>query len=67
MIIGFFPCLGSLNWIVVPFAGVGTIVSGIALAGADEDSKGSSIAGLVMNVLALVLGTVRLFMGGGVL
>ena len=31
MVVGFFPCLGSLNWLNIPFAGVGIIVSGIAL------------------------------------
>lgn len=67
MVVGFFPCLGSLNWLNIPFAGVGIIVSGLALHGADSDSKSSSTAGLVLCVVALFFGIIRLALGGGVL
>jgi hypothetical protein len=32
MLVAFFPCLGSLNWLNIPFAVAGVIVSVIALA-----------------------------------
>ena len=52
MVVGFFPCLGSLNWLNIPFAGVGIIVSGIALATAGDSSKSCGVAGLVCCIVA---------------
>jgi len=67
MIIGFFPCLGSLNWIVIPFAGIGLIISVIAVTQTKEgESKGNAIAGLILCGVALVFGLIRLIIGGGV-
>ncbi|MCX6902844.1 MAG: hypothetical protein NTW03_05095 [Verrucomicrobia bacterium] len=66
-LIAFFPCLGSLNWLNIPFAVLGLIVSVIALATTKEASKGGSIAGIVLCSIAVVLGVVRLMMGGGLL
>lgn len=67
MVVGFFPCLGSLNWLNIPFAGVGIIVSGIALGTAGNSSKGCGAAGLVCCIVALFFGIIRLALGGGVL
>ena len=67
MIVAFFPCLGSLNWLNIPFSGIGIIISGIALGTAGDAPKGSSIAGLVCCVVAVFFGIIRLVMGGGVL
>jgi hypothetical protein len=39
MFVAFFPCLGSLNWINIPFSGVGLIISIIALARKKEEKK----------------------------
>jgi hypothetical protein len=67
MIIGFFPCLGALNWIVIPFAGIGLIISVIAVTQTKEgESKGNAIAGLILCSVALLFGLIRLFMGGGI-
>ena len=66
MLTGFFPCLGALNWINLPFAGVGLIVSGIAMSTAGSAPRGNSIAGLVCCGIALVFGAIRLILGGGV-
>ena len=65
MIVAFFPCLGSLNWLNIPFAGIGIVIGGIALANAGEAPKGASIAGLVCCIIAGFFGILRLFMGGG--
>lgn len=65
MVVGFFPCLGSLNWLNIPFAGVGIIVSGLALAAGDS-SKSSGVAGLVCCIVALFFGIIRLALGGGI-
>ncbi len=66
MIVGFFPCLGALNWLNIPFAGIGIIISGIALGTAGEEPKGASVAGLVCCICALFFGIIRLALGGGV-
>ncbi len=66
MIVGFFPCLGALNWANIPFSVVGLIISIIALVRAKAEPKGAAIAGLVLCAVAIVIGTVRLVAGGGV-
>ena len=66
VMVGAIPCLGSLNWFVLPFAGIGLLISIIAVATAEEKPKGMAIAGIVLCALAGLIGTVRLFLGGGV-
>jgi hypothetical protein len=41
MVVGFFPCLGALNWINIPFSGLGIIISGIALGTAGDNPPDS--------------------------
>ena len=65
MVIGFFPCLGSLNWVNIPFAVVGLIISVIALSTAKTPNKGGSVAGVVCCAIAVVVGLIRLLAGGG--
>jgi hypothetical protein len=62
----FFPCLGALNWVIIPFSGIGLIISIIALAGKKEEKKGGSIAGIVCCSLAILFGIIRLAAGGGI-
>ncbi len=66
MIVAFFPCLGSLNWLNIPFSGLGLIISIIALVTTKEDKKGMSIAGIVLTAIAVIWGTFRLIAGGGI-
>ena len=66
MFVASLPCFGSLNWINIPFSGLGLIISIIALVNAKEGSKGASIAGIILCAIALVFGAVRLMAGGGV-
>lgn len=67
MIVGFFPCLGALNWINIPFSGVGLIISIVALARATpEEKKTGAIAGTVCCAIAVLLGFIRLILGGGI-
>lgn len=65
MLVGFFPFLGSLNWLNIPFSGIGIIISSIALGTAGDKPKGSSIAGLVCCIVALFFGIIRLNQGWG--
>ena len=67
LFVAFFPCLGSLNWINIPFSGVGLILSIVALVTAKTPSKGKSIAGLILCGVAVLFGVIRLVMGGGAL
>jgi len=55
MFVGFVPLLGWLNWISVFGAAVGAIV------GAFSKKK----TGLVINVVVIVVGALRLIVGGG--
>jgi len=65
MIVAFTPCLGSLNWINIPFAVVGLIFAAVAMA--NENTKQAGTAGLVLNGIAIFVGVIRLIMGGGIL
>jgi len=55
MLIAFIPLLGWLNWINIPFAIVGLIISVVA------ESKG----GTILCAIAVVFGIIRLTLGGG--
>lgn len=67
MILGFIPCLGAYNWINIPFAAVGLIISIIAAVNSDKDSSNSSaVSGIVMCSIAIIFGFIRLVMGGGI-
>lgn len=63
--VAFSPCLGSLNWINIPFSVVGLIVSIVALARKKEEKKGGSIAGVICCGIAILFGVIRLVAGGG--
>ena len=65
--VAFLPCLGSLNWLNIPFAVVGLIISIVAAANAPVGNRGIAIAALVLNALAVVFGALRLMAGGFVL
>ncbi len=66
MFIAFIPFLGWLNWANIPFASVGLIISIIAAVTA-KDTRGASIAGIILCAIAIVLGAIRLVVGFGVL
>ena len=64
--VAFIPCFGALNWLNIPFAIVGLIVSIVATTKAPPGGNGAAIAGIVLNALAVLLGVVRLMIGGGI-
>jgi hypothetical protein len=63
--IAFIPCLGSLNWLNIPFAAIGVVISIVAKS--QPGSQGTATVGMVLNIIAIVLGVIRLVLGGGVL
>jgi hypothetical protein len=67
MFVAFFPCLGSLNWINIPFSFVGLIISIVALVTTQEPKKGMSIAGIICCGIAVLFGSIRLIAGAGIL
>jgi len=67
MMVGFIPCLGALNWLNIPFAGISLVISVISLATAREGNKGGSIAAIICCAIACLFGLVRLAAGGGLL
>ncbi len=67
MILGLIPCFGGLNWIVIPLAIIGLVLSGVGLASSPQGQKGSAVAGLVLCIISLTIGIFRLFLGGGIL
>lgn len=69
MMIAFIPCFGSLNWLNIPFAVLGFIISIIAYTRntLPLENKGYSKAGLILCSVAVVFGFLRLILGGGVL
>ena len=56
-LVAFLPLLGWLNWLIIPLAILGAAVGLI--------SRGS--AGRNLNLLVIVIGVVRLMLGGGIL
>jgi hypothetical protein len=61
------PCLGSLNWLNIPFSIVGLIISVMAYQKAPMDARGSSLAGMILCGIAIAFGFIRLLLGGGIL
>ena len=57
VVIAFLPLLGWANWLVIPLAVIGAAIGAM--------SRGR--AGLNLNILVIVVGTLRLILGGGIL
>ena len=56
-LIAFLPLLGWANWLIIPLAIIGAAVGMIS----------RSTAGRNLNLLVIVIGVVRLMLGGGIL
>lgn len=55
-LIGFIPLLGWMNWFIIPLAIIGAVVGMVS----------RSNAGRNLNLLVIVIGVVRLSLGGGI-
>jgi len=65
-LVGLIPCLGWLNWFVIPVAVETIIVSIVALASdKDPDKKSLALIGLILASVSVVVAIVRLLIGGG--
>ena len=64
MVVGFIPCLGSINYLNIPFAVFGLLLSVLALV--LSSNKEYAIAGCVLCAVAIFLGAIRLVLGFGI-
>jgi len=64
MFVAFLPLLGWMNWGLIPFALAGLVISIIGTAIARK-SKGLGAAAIALCCIALVVGIIRLNLGGG--
>ncbi len=67
MIIGLFPCFGMFNWINIPFSGVGLIIGILSFISSIGKSKIGPVIGIVLCIIAMLVGIIRLFIGFGVI
>ncbi len=66
MLLGFIPCFGAFNWINIPFAVVGLIISIVAYKKEDNLPKNNAKIGIILCAIAMFFGMIRLIMGGGI-
>jgi len=67
MILALIPLLGWGNWCLIPFAAVGAIIAAIGIALTSREKRGRAKTGLVLNGIVIVVGIIRLALGGGVI
>jgi hypothetical protein len=67
MLIAFIPLLGIGNWLVIPFAAIGAVIGAIGVMLSDKGSNGRAKAGLMLNLIVVVVAAVRLNLGFGVI
>ena len=65
MFVAFLPFLGWMNWGIIPFALAGLVISIIGTATAKK-SKGLGIAAIALCCIAIMVGIIRLKIGGGI-
>ena len=64
MAVAFIPCLGSLNYLNIPFAVLGLLFSVLAVVLSSK--KDLAIIGLILCAVAIFLGGIRLVLGLGI-
>ena len=67
VLVAFTPFLGALNWLLIPFAIIGAVVSAIVTGMAPEGARGKSMAGLICCGIAAIFGFLRLVAGFGIM
>ncbi len=56
-VVAFIPLLGWANWVIIPFA-----VVGLALGAMSDQTSGRNL-----NIVVIVIGVIRLMLGGGII
>ncbi|MGH8026482.1 MAG: hypothetical protein ACREO0_07115 [Pseudoxanthomonas sp.] len=66
MVLALIPLLGWGNWFLIPFAAVGAIIAAIGILFTSDAKTGRAKTGLVLNGIVIVVGIIRLAIGGGI-
>ncbi len=66
LLIGLIPFLGWLNWVNIPFAVAGLIISLVASISAKQTNWFSRI-GIILCAIAVIIGALRLIVGRGLI
>ena len=67
MVVALSPFLGWGNWFLSPYAAIGAVIAAIGIALTRAENRGRAKAGLVLNGIVIIVGVVRLMLGGGVI
>ena len=67
MVVALIPLLGWGNWFLIPFAAIGAVIAAIGIALTSPEKRGRAKAGLVLNGIVIIVGIVRLSLGGGII
>jgi hypothetical protein len=67
MVLALIPLLGWGNWFLIPFAAVGAIIGAIGVLFTSSARTGRAKTGLLLNGIVIVVGIVRLGIGGGII
>ena len=67
MLVALIPLLGWGNWLMIPFAVIGLIIAAIGMSAKPPARRGAATAGLVLNLVAIAVGSMRLILGGGII
>jgi len=65
MALALIPIIGITNWLLIPFAAVGAIIGAVGMAVTRSENSGRAQAGLILNGIAILVGAIRLMLGGG--
>ena len=66
MVFALIPVVGITNWLLIPFAAVGALIAAVGILFTSSPKRGRAKAGLLLNLVVIVVAIVRLSMGGGV-
>lgn len=66
MVIALLPVIALSNWLLIPFAAIGAVIAATGIALSRPGHRGRAKTGLVLNGIVIVVGIVRLGIGGGV-
>jgi hypothetical protein len=67
MVLAFIPLLGWGNWFLIPFASIGALIAAVGIAVTAPGNRGRAKTGLILNGIAILVGIMRLQLGGGIL
>ena len=66
MVLALIPVIGITNWLLIPFVAVGALIAAVGILFTQSAKRGRAKAGLLLNLVVIVVAIVRLSMGGGV-